>query len=98
MREDSASVKSHKDLHVWKNSVALAVRLYEASSGFPQAKQYGLTSQMRRAAVSIGSNMAEGAARKTAKDCIHFLHISLGSAHELETQLEIASQVDSVIH
>ena len=86
-------VKSHKDLDVWKKSVALSVSIYEVTRLFPREELYAMSNQMRRAAVSIASNIAEGAARRTDKDFIHFLHIALGSASELDTQVEIAHKV-----
>jgi len=86
-------VKSHKDLDVWKKSVGLSVSIYQVTRLFPREELYAMSSQMRRAAVSIASNIAEGAARRTDKDFIRFLHIALGSASELDTQVEIAHKV-----
>jgi four helix bundle protein len=76
----------HKDLDVWKKSMNLVVLIYDITSKFPSDERFGLTSQMRRAAVSIPSNIAEGAARKGDKEFIQFLMIALGSLSELETQ------------
>jgi len=76
----------HKDLDVWKRSMDLVQLIYEYTKLFPKEEMYGLTSQMRRAAVSIPSNIAEGAARKGDKEFIQFLMLSLGSLSELETQ------------
>ena len=81
---------NHKDLDVWKKSMDLVETIYKLTQTFPDAEKFGLTSQMRRAAVSIPSNIAEGAARKGDKELIHFLHIALGSLSELETQYLIA--------
>ena len=68
----------------------MSVVCYEVTKVFPKEEHFGLTSQMRRAAVSIASNIAEGAARSSSKEFVQFLHVSLGSASELETQIEIA--------
>jgi four helix bundle protein len=75
----------HKDLDVWKRSMDLVVKVYQITKLFPDTEKYGLTSQMRRAAVSIPSNITEGAARKGDKEFIQFLYISIGSLSELET-------------
>ena len=80
----------HKDLDVWKKSMDLVESIYKITQTFPDTEKYGLTSQMRRAAVSIPSNIAEGAARKGDKELIQFLYISIGSLSELETQYLIA--------
>ena len=68
----------HKDLEVWKKSMDLVVKVYQITKLFPDTEKYGLTSQMRRAAVSIPSNIAEGATRKGDKELIQFLYISIG--------------------
>lgn len=86
-------MKDHKELDVWKQSVDLVVEVYRITRGLPKEEIYGLTSQIRRAAVSIPSNISEGAARQTEKEFIQFLHVALGSASELETQLIIASKL-----
>jgi four helix bundle protein len=86
-------MKSHKDLEVWKESMNLVVDIYEITKSFPQEERYGLTSQIRRSAVSIPSNISEGAARRNTKEFIQFLYISLGSLAELETQIEIAQRI-----
>ena len=83
-------VKSHKDLKVWQEAVNLVVVIYEISENFPSKEIYGLTSQIRRASVSVPSNIAEGAGRKGKKEFARFLYIALGSLSEVETQLEIA--------
>jgi four helix bundle protein len=84
------TVVTHKDLEVWKKSMDLAAHVYSLTARFPQEELYGLTSQMRRSAVSIPSNIAEGAARHSRKEFIQFLHIASGSVAELETQLLLA--------
>jgi four helix bundle protein len=86
----------HKDLDVWKKSMNLVVLIYDITSKFPSDERFGLTSQMRRAAVSIPSNIAEGAARKGDKEFIQFLMIALGSLSELETQYLLSIQLKLV--
>ncbi|MGB8375015.1 MAG: four helix bundle protein, partial [Salegentibacter sp.] len=83
-------MKSHKDLTVYKTSIDLVIDVYQISGSFPDVEKFGLTSQIRRAAVSIPSNISEGAARNSKKDFIRFLYIALGSLAEMETQMEIA--------
>ena len=86
-------IHSHKELIVWQRSIELVIAVYNLTKKFPKEEIYGLTSQMRRAAVSIPSNIAEGRARGTAKDFLNFLRTALGSCAELETQLEIAQKL-----
>lgn len=86
-------IKNHKDLNVWKMSMNLVTSIYKSTRTFPHEELYGLTSQMRRAAISIPSNIAEGAARNSKKEFTQFLYISLGSLSELETQLLIANNL-----
>ena len=83
-------MKTHKDLVVWQNAITLVTEIYQVSKLFPKEELYGLTSQLRRSAVSIPSNISEGAARNHSKEFIHYLYISLGSIAELETQLIIS--------
>jgi four helix bundle protein len=83
-------IRSFRDLEVWKKSIELTTSIYHLTSNFPQSEMYGLTSQLRRAAVSIPSNIAEGSSRDSTKEFIHFLTISNGSLSEVETQIEIA--------
>ncbi len=83
----------HKDLDVWKASMDVALKLYEVTGDFPKEELYGLTSQLRRAAISVPSNIAEGAARSSDKEFIQFLYIALGSLAELETQVIIADRL-----
>src|SRR3990167_391511 len=87
------TIKSHKDLLVWQKSLDLVENVYLLTEKFPQRELYGLSAQMRRAAVSISSNIAEGRSRGTRKDFTHFLHMAFGSASELETQLLIAKRL-----
>ncbi len=82
--------KPHKKLDVWKLSMDLVAQIYKASERFSGEERFGLTNQIRRAAVSIPSNIAEGAARQTQKEFIKYLHVSQGSLSELDTQLELA--------
>ncbi len=82
--------KPHKRLQAWKVSMELAQAVYRITREFPDEERYGLTMQMRRAAVSIASNIAEGAARSTARDFAHFLYTARASLSELDTQLELA--------
>ncbi|MBE0651537.1 MAG: four helix bundle protein [Bacteroidales bacterium] len=86
-------LKSHKDLEVYKTSMDLVSSIYKITKGFPDDEKFGLTSQIRRAAISIPSNIAEGAARKNTKEYIQFLYHSLGSASEIETQLDLAERL-----
>lgn len=86
-------MRNHKDLIVWQKSMALVKRVYEVTRAFPHEEMFGLTSQMRRAAVSIPSNIAEGYGRIYDKERINFLSIALGSASELETQLMISEDL-----
>ena len=82
--------KPHKKLKVWQLGMEIVMDVYKLTESFPEGEKYGLTSQMRRCAVSIPSNIAEGAARNTKKEFVNFLHIAQGSLAELETQLEIS--------
>jgi four helix bundle protein len=86
-------VKTHKDLDVWKRGMNLVEQIYKTTREFPREEIYGLTSQLRRAAVSFPSNIAEGAARSSAKEYIQFLYIALGSLSEVETQVIIAGKL-----
>lgn len=83
-------MNSHKDLNVWKNAVSFVSDIYKITESFPNSELFGLTNQIRRAAVSIPSNIAEGAARMSQKEFNQFLSIALGSSAEVETQLLIA--------
>jgi four helix bundle protein len=90
------NIKSHKDLNLWKESMNLVENIYSISKSFPKEEMYGLTSQMRRCAVSIPSNIAEGAGRKGEKEFARFLYIALGSLSELETQFEISIRLNYI--
>ena len=95
-------VRTHRDLDVWKKSIDLVTSIYKFTADYPKDEMYGLTSQIRRCAVSIPSNISEGSARTTKKDFSHFLAIALGSIAELETQLIISKNLnylpDSVLN
>jgi len=85
--------KPHKKLEVWKLAMELVIETYRLTESFPAKETYGLTNQIRRAVVSVPSNMAEGAARQTRKEFVNFLHMAQGSLSELDTQVEIARRV-----
>ncbi|WP_295438743.1 four helix bundle protein [uncultured Thiodictyon sp.] len=85
--------KGHKDLRVWQQAMTLAETVYQATKTFPSDERFGLTSQMRRAAVSVPSNIAEGRGRGTDAEFIRFCRIAYGSLMELETQAELAHRL-----
>jgi four helix bundle protein len=87
---------THKDLEVWKKSVEFVTRIYKVSGEFPKEEIYGITSQIRRASVSITCNIAEGAGRGTPREFAHFLSIVLGSVAETETLLLIAKNLNLI--
>ena len=82
--------KPHKKLEVWKAAIDTVLFVYKLADGFPPKEQYSLSVQVRRAAISIPSNIAEGAARQYKKEFVKFLHIAKGSLSELDTQIELA--------
>ncbi|WP_136805322.1 four helix bundle protein [Desulfosediminicola flagellatus] len=94
--KSDSSVRRHHNLLVWQEGINLVTTIYRLTSAFPPEEKYGLVSQMRRAAVSIPSNIAEGAARTTQKEFSHFLSIARGSLSELETQLIICRKLEYV--
>jgi len=85
--------KNYKDLIAWKKAMELVEMVYSATKEFPREEVYGLTSQLRRAAVSVPSNIAEGQGRKSNKEFIHFLSMAYGSLREMETQIIIAERL-----
>ena len=87
---------THKDLDVWKKSIELVTVIYDITKQFPKEEMFELISQMRRAAISIPSNIAEGATRNSKKEFNQFLYIALASASELETQLIIAKNLNYI--
>jgi len=90
---DDGKIRSFRDLDIWKRSVDLAERIYATTKIFPPGEVYGLTRQLRRAAVSVPSNIAEGFGRFHNKEYIQFLFMSLGSCAEITTQLIIAQRL-----
>jgi four helix bundle protein len=86
-------MKNHKDLDVWKKSIDLVAQIYDISKSFPKEEVYGLQSQIRRAAISVPSNISEGASRNSKKEFIQFLYIALGSSSEIETQIVVAQKI-----
>lgn len=89
---------NHKDLDVWKEAMDLVVAIYHLSNGFPELEKYALAQQIRRAAVSVPSNIAEGCGRKSERETLRFLSIALGSLAEIETQVLIAERLNYVQH
>ncbi|MCX5814189.1 MAG: four helix bundle protein [Proteobacteria bacterium] len=83
-------MRPHRRLDVWNKSIDFVINVYEMTKSFPKSEEFILTGQLRRAVVSITSNIAEGAGRQTKKEFIQFLHMAQGSASEVDTQLEIA--------
>ena len=92
-KQEKRAVANHKDLEVWKQAIELAKAVYELTAGFPASEIYGLVSQMKRSAISIPSNIAEGAARNSDKEFIQFLYVTLGSISELDTQYILSREI-----
>lgn len=92
----NAEKMNHKELNVWIKSMDLVESIYKISNAFPDSEKFGLSSQMRRAAISIPSNIAEGAGRKGDKELVQFIHLALGSLSELETQYLIAVRLSYI--
>ncbi|MCP2598464.1 four helix bundle protein [Candidatus Aminicenantes bacterium AC-708-M15] len=86
--------KPHKKLDVWRKSIDLVQIIYDLTRSFPKNEAYGLAKQMRRAAISIPSNIGEGAARQTKREFVQFLHMAQGSLSELDTHLEISKRLN----
>jgi len=84
------SISSHRELIVWQEAMNLVETVYRDSAGFPKEEQYGLSAQIRRSAVSVPSNIAEGAARNSTRELIQYVGVASGSLAELDTQLELA--------
>ena len=82
-----------KDLEIWKEAVNLSLEIYSITQSFPKEEQYGIISQMRRCAISIPSNIAEGSVRKSDRDTLRFVEIAIGSIAELETQVIISNKL-----
>jgi four helix bundle protein len=89
-------LKNYKELKVWKKSYQLCLEIYKATTGFPQEERFGLTSQIRRAVVSVVSNIAEGYGRKTTAEYIRSLYIAYGSNCELETQMLLSGDLSYI--
>jgi len=87
-------MKTYRDLQAWQKSMTLVTEIYKILKSFPKDEIYGLTSQMKRCAISIPSNMAEGYGRNSTNEYIHFLRIATGSLYELQTQLEISTNLN----
>ena len=90
------TIHNFRELVAWQKAMQLTKRVYMLTNTFPTNEQYGLISQIQRAAVSIPSNIAEGAGRPTQKELVHFLSFSLGSAYELETELLLAKELNYI--
>lgn len=82
---------------VWQKSISLVTKIYKSTRNFPKEEIFGLTSQIKRSSISIPSNIAEGSGRESNKDFLRFLYISLGSLFEMQTQLEIAKNIEYLI-
>lgn len=91
-----AQISSYRDLLVWQKAMSLVTEVYSISQSFPSPEMYGLTSQIRRCAVSIPSNIAEGYGRNSTADYRRFLQIAVGSLFELQTQIEIAFNLNYI--
>jgi len=89
-------INNHKDLDVWSKGISLVTDIYKLTKNYPKDEVYGLVNQMRRAVVSIPSNIAEGASRNSGKEFIQFIYIALGSASELETQIIISGNLSYI--
>jgi len=89
-------MKTHHELTVWKKSIDFVTTVYKITEEYPKTEIYGLTNQVRRAVVSVPSNIAEGAARTSKKEFSHFLSISLGSISEVETQLIVSRNLNYI--
>ena len=93
MDKNTESIKSYRDLGVWQKAMELAQKCYASTAEFPQREVYGLTSQIRRAAVSIPSNIAEGHSRRSRQAYLNHISIALGSQSELETQIDLSCRL-----
>lgn len=93
---ETSKIKSFRELLVWQKSILLVTEIYKLTAGFPKEEIFGLISQMRRSAISIPSNIAEGFGRNSQGDFKRFLNIALGSTYELQTQIEIAYNLEFI--
>lgn len=89
-------MRNFRDYDAWNNAIELSLLIYKLTSSFPQDEKFCLKEQLHRAAISIPSNIAEGAGRSSGLDFAHFLDVAIGSAYEVETQLEIAKQLNYI--
>jgi four helix bundle protein len=89
-------LKNYKELNVWQKSYKLCLDVYRITAGFPKEEKFGLTSQVRRSAVSVPSNIAEGYGRKTTADYVRYLYIAYGSNCELETQMMLSRDLEYI--
>jgi len=94
MENGESFKRPHEDLHVWQDAMHLVEAVYRFSSNFPDTERFGLTAQIRRAAISIPSNIAEGAGRRSRPEYQRFLSIARGSLSELDTQYQVAIRLD----
>lgn len=92
----SGPIRSYRDLLVWQDSMELVVQIYRTTSTFPKEERYSLVDQLRRAAVSVPSNIAEGHGRSRTGDFLRYLSVAVGSLHELETQIQIATRLQYI--
>jgi four helix bundle protein len=90
---ETSTVKNFRDLIVWQRGIKLAKEVYQLTSKFPQQEVFGITNQLRRASVSIPSNIAEGQGRQYRKEFVQFLYVAIGSVNELDTQFVIAEEI-----
>ncbi|HGY55478.1 MAG TPA: four helix bundle protein [Caldithrix abyssi] len=86
-------MKTYRDLLIWQKSMALVSEVYKLTKSFPNEEMFGLSAQLRKASVSVPSNIAEGYGRNSTKDYVRFLHIAIGSLYEIQTQIEIAFEL-----
>lgn len=89
-------IRSHRDLRAWQLAHSLGLSVYKLSASFPKDERFGLTSQLRRAAVSVASNIAEGYGRGTTSDYVRYLRVARGSLYEIDTQIQFARDLGYV--
>ena len=87
-------IKTYRDLLVWQKSIGLVTKIYQVTKAFPKEENYGLVSQIRRCAISVPSNIAEGYGRNSTDDYLRFLQIAISSLYEMQTQIEIAFKLE----
>jgi len=89
-------MRNFRAYDIWQSAIIICKQVYHITSAFPDSEKYGITNQLRRASVSIPSNIAEGCSRSSEKELIHFLEIALGSSFEVETQIILAFELDFI--